>query len=209
MANRSGGTQVTESKAQDLVNGAALVVAAIYFYRKLIEPAAGQGASPSAGGSATEPAVGPENILAYFKGPSRNKPAQPATVTGAAAQLMGAGQVPSTERFVVGWGFVFLTLSLAVPVAPELAGSFAALIALGSILGNGVQVSADLKTQLGHEAHPSPSDAVPAEAGPTTTVSFAGAGAAVPAVLPNPSKPPRRQDKKPGGKQPAFRLQSV
>jgi hypothetical protein len=199
---------VTEGKAQDLVNGAALVVAAIYFYRKLIEPAAGSEGTPSAGGTAEESAAG-NSFVSYFRGPARNKPAQPATIGGAAAQLLGAGQVPSTERFVVGWGFVFLTLSLAIPIAPELAGSFAALIALGSILGNGIQVSTDLRTQLGHEAHPSAADQVPTTSAPTTTVSFAGASSAAPAVLPTTSTANRRQAKKNPGKRPAFPVQSV
>jgi hypothetical protein len=207
MADRAGGGEVTEGKAQDLVNGAALVVAAIYFYRKLIEPATGIGAASSAGGVSEEPAAG--SFLSYFKGPARNKPGQPATIGGATAQLLGAGQVPSTERFVVGWGFVFLTLSLAIPIAPELAGTFAALIALGSILGNGVQVSADLKTQLGHEAHPAPGASTPTTSAPTTTVSFAGQSIAVPATVTTPPTSTRRQHKKNPGSRPGFQVQSA
>lgn len=207
MVDRAGGGKVNEGKAQDYVNGAALIVAAIYFYRKLIEPATGIGASPSAGAPGEEPAAG--SFLSYFKGPARNKPAQPATVGGAAAQFLGAGQVPTTERFVVGWGFVFLTLSLAIPVAPELAGSFAALIALGSILGNGSQVAADLQTQLGHEAHPSPNASTPTTGAPTTTVSFGGQSTLAPAVVPAPSTSTRRQNKKTPGSRPGFQVQSA
>lgn len=198
---------MNEGKAQDLVNGAALVVASIYFYRKLIEPAASAAPASSAGSEPDAPAG--SSFVSYFKGPSRNNPGQPATIGGATAQLLGAGPVASTERFVVGWGFVFLTLSLAIPVAPELAGSFAALIALGSILGNGVQVAEDLKTQLGHEAHPSAADSIPGPSGPTTTVSFAGHTATVAATVPSPTNPTRRQHKKNPGSRPGHRVQSA
>lgn len=176
---------MTEGKAQDLVNGAALVVAAIYFYRKLIEPSSGANAATSSAGTGATPEGGPTSILASFKGPggAREIPGEPASVGAAAAQLFGKGKPAPTERFVVGWGFVFLTLSLAVPVAPELAGAFAALVALGAILGNGTQVASDLETQLHHEAKPEAATSA-ASASPTTTVSFAGAAAMTPAVFP-------------------------
>jgi hypothetical protein len=113
---------MNSSQARDAVNGAALIVAAIYFYRKLIEPATGTSQT-------------------------RGR-AQPQTIPGAAAQIVGVGPLASTGRFVVGFGFTFLVLSLMEGASPELAGSFALLIALGAILGNGVAVTADLKAQL-------------------------------------------------------------
>lgn len=197
---------VTEGKAQDLVNGAALVVAAIYFYRKLIEPATGGTAAASSAGTGATPAAG-ESILTRFRGPagSFESPGEPATIPGAAAQLLGKGKPAPTERFVVGWGFVFLSLSLAVPVAPELAGAFAALTALGAVLGNGAQVSKDLESQLHHEATPEASTANAAPSSPTTTVSYAGQGAAsVPAVFPEKSPAKKTRPKKT-----RFRVQSA
>lgn len=173
---------MTESRAQDLVNSAALVVAAVYFYRKLIEPATGENAAASSAGTGATPAAG---FISFD---------QPTTLPGAAAQLLGKGKPASTERFVVGWGFVFLTLSLAVPVAPEFAGAFASLAALGSILGNGTQVAKDLETQLHHEAKPGSSTQT---ATPTTTVAFAGASPSS-AVMPQaaPTTPKRARRKK-------------
>lgn len=108
-------------QAKDAINGAAIVIAAIYFYRKLLEP--------------TTPTVA-----------SRQK--QPTTIPAAAAQIVGVGPLASTGRFFVGFGFTFLSLSLLEGASPTLAGNFALLIALGSILGNGIQVTEDISTQL-------------------------------------------------------------
>lgn len=115
---------VTSGGARDAVNGAALILAGLYFYRKLIEP----------------------TVVPAVKG-KRSAP-QPKTVAGAAGQVIGVGPLASTGRFIVGFGFTFLVLSLVEGASPELAGSFALLIALGAILGNGVQVTEDLKMQL-------------------------------------------------------------
>lgn len=182
---------MTDSEARDIVNGAALVIAAIYFYRKLIEPATTQGAAGSAagsgaGGAGESPAEPANAIVTRWKGPAGGhvtpgEAGEPATVGGAAAQLFGQGKLPSTERFVVGWGFVFLVLSLSVDASPELAASFAALAALGSVLGNGVAVSKDLHTQL--STTPKAADTAATSATPTTTVSFAGQAATTTAAL--------------------------
>jgi hypothetical protein len=203
---------VTESQAQNMVNAAALIVAGIYFYRKLIEPAAGSSPATAAAGS-TETGEGPESpelsraVFDRFRGPRGSfegfsEPAtfttegEPSTVSGAAAQLLGEGKPPSTERFVVGWGFVFLTLSLGVEASPQLAGSFAALVALGSVLTNGAQVAKDIRTQLRSEQTKKPS-ASTGSASPTTTVAFAGQGATTsPAVMPE-SAPRKKKSTKP------------
>lgn len=171
---------MTEGRAQDLVNGSALVVSAIYFYRKLIEPAVGGSAGASAGSKTTPPAAG--NVQVSLR--------EPETVAGAAAQLMGQGQVASTGRFVVGWGVTFLVLSLLAPLSPKLAGSFAGLVALGSILGNGTQVSNDIVTQLRRQPHSSTQSA--AAAYPTTTVAFAGHPEVGGAMPQRTAKPTRR-----------------
>lgn len=180
---------MTEGKAQDLVNGAALVVAAIYFYRKLIEPAVGGAAGASAGAGASPPAAG-----------------APKTVAGAAAQLMGQGETASTGRFVIGWGFTFLTLSLMTPALPELAGAFAGLVALGSILGNGTQLAADLETQLNRE--PTAAQA-PAASSPTVAVSYAPGAAPPPSAPIAPLMPTGPAKRKPRRKGPKYKLQSV
>jgi hypothetical protein len=107
------------TQARDAINGAAIVVGGLYFYRKLIEPQLG---SPTA--------------------------KQPASLPAAAAQIVGVGPLASTGRFVVGFGFTFLALSLVEGASPELAGSFALLIAAGAILGNGLKAAEDLQSQL-------------------------------------------------------------
>jgi hypothetical protein len=103
-----------------------LVVAGIYFYRKLIE-------APS-----TSTALGS----------AKPKPAQPENVVAAAGQIVGVGPLASTGRFIVGFGFTFLVLSLLEGASPKLSGNLALLIALGAVLGNGLKVIGDLQGQL-------------------------------------------------------------
>lgn len=207
---------MTEGQAQSIVNSAALVVAAIYFYRRLIEPAAGASPAPKAAGSSNqiESPEGPETSRAVFdkyRGPagsfdsfeSFTANGEPATVSGAAAQLLGEGKPPSTERFVVGWGFTFLTLSLMTQASPQLGGSFAALVALGSVLTNGSQVSKDVNTQLRSKTSTLAATDT-ATATPTTLVDFAGAAGNAPAVI-----TPEGQGKKKKSAKPKFRVQSA
>lgn len=113
---------MTGEQARDAVNGAALVVAGLYFYRKLLEP-----------------------TVEASKGPKKS---QPKNIPGAALQVIGVGPLASTGRFVVGFGFTFIVLSLMEGASSDLAGYFAMLIALGSILGNGVAATEDIKYQL-------------------------------------------------------------
>lgn len=115
---------MTAAQSRDAVNGAALVISGLYFYRKLIEPTIATAASTSS-----------------------NKK-QPTTIPAAALQIVGVGPLASTGRFIVGFGVTFLVLSLAEGISSDLAGYFALLIALGAILGNGSQAAEDIKYQL-------------------------------------------------------------
>jgi hypothetical protein len=115
---------LTSGQARDAINGSAIVVAGIYFYRKLVEP---------------DP-----NAALVGRTPHR----QPNTIPAAAVQLIGVGPLASTGRFVVGFGFTYMVLSLMEGASPDLAGSFALLVALGAVLGNGVAVTKDVKDQL-------------------------------------------------------------
>lgn len=119
---------MTSAQARDAVNGAALVVAGLYFYRKLIEPAVGGTVGASGGAPAGK--------------------SQPRTIPAAALQVVGVGPLASTGRFIVGFGFTFLCLSLVEGASPDLAGYFAMLIALGAILGNGTAAAEDIRSQL-------------------------------------------------------------
>lgn len=111
---------MTDSQARDAINGAAIIIAGLYFYRKLIEP----------------------------QTPQTRRKRQPSSLGATAGQVLGVGPLASTGRFVVGFGFTFLTLSIVEGISPKLAGSFAILVAVGAVLGNGMQVSADLRAQL-------------------------------------------------------------
>jgi hypothetical protein len=168
---------VNESQARDAVNGAALVVAGIYFYRKLIEPAAG--ATPGGAGVA----------------PAKGSTAQPTSIKGAGAQLLGFGPLASTGRFVVGFGFVFIVLSLAEGASPELAGYFALLIALGSILGNGIAVATDLTKQL-HLEPSVPGTVGEANPAPTVRVAAWEPGEVMPSPAPSVRRGPKAPKKK-------------
>lgn len=208
---------MNDGEARDIVNGAALVVGAMYFYRKLIEPASAEAAGSATGGAADgaageSPPESPGLITTVFKGPTGSRVAgaaagEPSTVGGAAGQLFGQGPLPSTERFVVGWGFVFLVLSLTIDASPELAAAFAMLVATGAVLGNGVQVSKDLHTQLSSKA-PTSADTSSQGAAPTTTVDFAGQGAtsSATALTPEGSTANRRKNT---GKKRVFKVESA
>ena len=148
---------MNSEEARDAVNGAAIVIAGIYFYRKLIEPGLKGTAAVSATGV---PQTVPVSLT------------EPKSIGGAAAQLLGKGPVASTGRFVVGFGFTFIVLSLMEGASPTLAGDFALLIALGSILGNGAQVFADVSSQLSEtERSASASLSTPTTATPTVSVA--------------------------------------
>jgi hypothetical protein len=63
-------------------------------------------------------------------------------------------------EFIVGFGFVFFSLSVIALPAPELAKMFAVLIAVGTTLGNGATLFKDISTAT--------STVTTAESGPTT-----------------------------------------
>jgi hypothetical protein len=186
---------VNESQARDAVNGAALVVTGIYFYRKLIEPAQSAPASAIPGAArAGEPLGLSQNAALQIP---IHAPGEPTTIGGAAAQLVGVGPLASPERFIVGFGFAFLVLALAESASPELAGGFALLIGLGSILGNGQQVAADLRTQLSEKAAPAGGQAATEPNTPTVQLaSFENRGSktvGIPTPAPRQQRRSRRQ----------------
>jgi hypothetical protein len=55
---------------------------------------------------------------------------------------------PSTAHFVIGFGFVYITLSLAAQAAPAFGGMMAILVATGDALANGGPVINDLTGSL-------------------------------------------------------------
>jgi hypothetical protein len=67
---------------------------------------------------------------------------------GTAEELKASTQIAPLGNFLLGWGVVFLTLSLLAPAAPGTAGHMALLLMLASLLANGIQVSKDLQAGL-------------------------------------------------------------
>lgn len=55
--------------------------------------------------------------------------------------LVGLGPQVTPEGFLVAWGVIYLSLGLASELAPALAGAFAVLIALSTLIANFLTVS--------------------------------------------------------------------
>jgi hypothetical protein len=60
----------------------------------------------------------------------------------------GQGTVSPTSHFVIGWGFVYITLSLIAQGAPELGGMLAILVMVGDLLAQGTSLTKDLTGAL-------------------------------------------------------------
>lgn len=89
-----------------------------------------------------------------------------------AKELAGLSANPAhPAQFIVGYGFVFFTLSVVALPAPELAKMFAVLIAVGTTLTNGASMFTDINTAVGA--------ATSIEGGPTTQVVTPAANAHV------------------------------
>lgn len=71
------------------------------------------------------------------------------TKGGRVAQALGYGPPPPIGRFITGWGFTFLIVALMAQASPNFGGSFAILVAVGDVIGNGVALADDVKAGLG------------------------------------------------------------
>jgi hypothetical protein len=67
---------------------------------------------------------------------------------GTAEELKASEKVTPLGRWLIGWSVVFFGLSVAAGPFPGGAGDLAILLALGSLLTNGVQISKDLNKGL-------------------------------------------------------------
>lgn len=118
-------TRSTE-QANSAIKVAALVVAAVYLYRRFTE--------------------------------------------GTAEELKASQKLTPLGRWVIGWGVVFFGLSIAAGPFPGAAGDMAILLALGSLLSNGVEISKDLNKGLEssrHAARAAPDKATTSTGNPT------------------------------------------
>jgi hypothetical protein len=114
----------TTEQANSLIKTAAMVVAGLYLYRRFTENTAEESAA----------LVGPPGML----GPTHGSvPTHPEVAVPASG-------VTPLGRFVVGWGVVFVVLSVAAGPYPTLAGNMALLLMIASLIANGSAVSKDL-----------------------------------------------------------------
>ena len=98
-------------------------------------------------------------------------------------KIIGLEPAPaSSAQFAIGFGFVFFTLSVGAMAAPELATSFAILVAVGYTLTNGASVFTDITQQVSKGTAQGPTPA------PGQSSAVAGAPPTV-AGLPAPTKP--------------------
>ena len=67
---------------------------------------------------------------------------------GTAEELKASTKIAPLGQFILGWGVVFLTLSILADPLPSLAGHTALLLMLASLLANGIEVSKDLQAGL-------------------------------------------------------------
>lgn len=180
------------SEARAAVTGSAIITGGIYLYRKLVEPAVAPGSPATATGLPATPTQ-----LSSWHAPIRTGEPQPVGVATIPAQLLGKGPVAPVSRFVVGWGFTYIVLSLAVDAKPQFAGMMAYLVALGAALGNGVKVSADINQQLSQAQTPTDPASAALDAAPTVAVNYTGAATPAPAIAAG-GKAPRQNTRRRG-----------
>ncbi|HEX3561818.1 MAG TPA: hypothetical protein VHU24_03180 [Solirubrobacterales bacterium] len=87
---------------------------------------------------------------------------------GTAEELKASTTVTPLPRFLIGWSVVFFGLSVVAGPFPGAAGDLAILLALGSLLTNGVQVSKDLNKGLGATTRKPTAQAQHGHESPTT-----------------------------------------
>jgi hypothetical protein len=67
---------------------------------------------------------------------------------GTAEELKASKKLTPLPRFIVGWGVVFVGLSVIAPATPTLAGNMALMVMIASLLANGTEISKDLQAGL-------------------------------------------------------------
>ena len=120
---------MTQAQGETAVTTAALVVTGLYGYRQATEKIT------------KAPRVHPaaplkQGLTSYVEGP------------------LGVGELAPLGQWATGMGFTFILLSVATSVNATFGGSFAILVAVGAVLGNGQAVLKDLGTGLGAAGPP-------------------------------------------------------
>lgn len=114
---------MTKTQSNEAIIISALLVAGIYGYRRATEGAKAKSEAPKP----------------KAKGASPKQLAQPFT----------GEEIAPLGRFITGWGFAYLVISVMGAASPGLGGWFAILLGTGSVLGNGLAITKDLNTALG------------------------------------------------------------
>ena len=114
---------MTEAQAHTTITTSAVIVAATYAYRRLIEKGGVSQPSTVTGHSSTS-----------------------------VKQLAGAGAAPPLAHFVVGYGFAFVVISALAQADPDTGAAFAIMLMAGTLLLNGIQIFTDISTSLGQGA---------------------------------------------------------
>lgn len=127
---------MTQAQGETAVTTSALVLSGIYGYRKTTEK--------------------------ITRAPSTHKPAR--GVKGVLEAPLGVGELVPLGQWATGMGLTMIALSIATSVNPGFGGSFAILIAVGAVLGNGKAVLKDLGVGLGGGATQTAPKTKPAQA---------------------------------------------
>lgn len=107
---------MTTAQGETAVTTSALVVTGLYAYRKATETIT---KAPATGTAKT-------GVKSYVEGP------------------LGIGELEPLGQWATGMGLTFILLSIATSVNATFGGSFAILVAVGAVLGNGQAVLKDL-----------------------------------------------------------------
>lgn len=72
----------------------------------------------------------------------------PTSPSNALARTLGKGELPPIGTWAVAWGVEWFTISMLALASPQLAGSFALLIIVSTILLNGKPIGKDVGARL-------------------------------------------------------------
>jgi hypothetical protein len=116
---------MNQSQGETAVTTSALICTGLYAYRKTTEKITGAPTLSKNGGAPLAKGLKP-------------------SVEG----VLGVGELLPLGQWATGMALTFIGLSIATSVNPKFGGSFAVLVAVGAILGNGNAALSDVKHGL-------------------------------------------------------------
>jgi hypothetical protein len=120
---------MTSSQGETAVTTSALVVSGLYGYRKATETFKRTPSFHNAGAPLKS------GLKAYVEGP------------------LGIGELEPLGQWATGMGLTFILLSIATSINATFGGSFAILVAVGAVIGNGQAALKDLGHGLSYPQH--------------------------------------------------------